>query len=159
MTALTPQRERREAIRAGLRAPLPRLAAELQRVEADLHSLNNVNYGRGRTRLRIRRSAIRVEVAWRGICAALLPIPVARFRVTWRQLRPTGDAAQANVRRPLRLAMRLLPRSSRDRWTDEWRGELAMLRGLPRLRWKLSTLRAILRLAYLLRRPISRSTA
>jgi len=42
---------------------------------------------------------------------------------------------------------------------EEWRGELAVLNGLPRLRWKLSILRAVLRLAYLLRRPTSRSTA
>jgi hypothetical protein len=157
VTALTPQRERREKIRAGLRAPLPRLASGLQRVEADLHSMNNVNYPRGRTRLRIRRSAIRVEVAWRRLSAAWLPAPVAGVR--WRQLRPVGDAAQGHVRRPLRLAMCLLPRSSRDRWTEEWRGELAMLRGSARLRWKLSTLRAILRLAYLLRRPVSRRAA
>jgi hypothetical protein len=38
MTGDTRQKQRRDAIRARLRAPLPGLASDLQRVEADIHS-------------------------------------------------------------------------------------------------------------------------
>jgi hypothetical protein len=156
VTASTPHRQRRDAIRAGLRAPLPRLAAELQRVEADIHSLSRWDsHGRGRTRRRFRRSMIRAEVAWRSLMAAL--VPTARIQVTWRKPRPVEDRANTQVNRPLKLAAYILPPASRDRWTEEWFAELAMLRGGPRLRWTLSTLRGLIPLAYLLRRTTHRS--
>ena len=158
MTAVTPRAQRREAIRASLRAPLPRLAADLRRVEADLHSVYGIDrHGRGSTRLRLRRSAIRARVAWRSLLAALMPGPAARFRVTFRPSAQGGGIARERIARPLRLASCLLPPGSRDRWAEEWRGELALLRGWRRLRWTLSTLRGLIPQAYVLRRTARRS--
>jgi hypothetical protein len=153
VTTRTPQKERRDAIRASLRAPLPRLAAELRRVEADIHSLYGIDrHGRGTTRLRIRRSAIRLKVAWRSLLAALMPAPAARFQVTFRSSRTGSDGAKDRITRPLRLASCILPAASRNRWAEEWRGELALLSGKwRRLGWTLSTMRGLVRQAYILR--------
>jgi hypothetical protein len=161
VTTPTPQRQRRDAIRASLRAPLPRLAADLRRVEADIHSLYGIDrYGRGTTRLRLRRSAIRLRVAWRSLLAALMPAPAARFQVTFRSSRTGSDGAKGRITRPLRLASCILPAASRDRWAEEWRGELALLRGRwRRLRWTLSTLRGLVRQAYILRQATRRSAS
>lgn len=153
MTALSPRAQRRDAIRASLRASLPRLTAELRRVEADLHSSYGVDrYGRGSSRLRARRWAIRARVAWRTTLAALVPAPVAGFEVAFRRSGPADAQARDHLSRPLRLASFLLPPGSRDRWAEEWRGELALLRGWRRLRWTLSTLRGLIVQAYILRR-------
>lgn len=161
MTTPTSQRQRRDAIRASLRAPLPGLAADLRRVEADIHSLYGIDrHGRGSARLRLRRSAIRVKVAWRSLLAALMPAPAARFQVTFRSPRAGSDEAEGRITRPLRLASCLLPAASRDRWAEEWRGELALLRGRRRrLRWTLSTLRGLIVQAYILRQATRRSTS
>lgn len=158
MTAPTLRAQRRDAIRASLRAPLPRLEADLPRVQADIHSVYGVDrHGPGSTRLRLRRSAIRARVAWRSLLAVLMPGPAARFQVTFRPSREGAGAARDRITRPLRLAGCLLPPGSRDRWAEEWQGELALLRGSRRLRWTLSTLRGLIPQAYILRRTARRS--
>lgn len=154
MTSPVPRKQRVDAIRANLRLPLVRLRAELRRVEADLHSVNGIDrHGRGSARLRVRRLSIRTKLAWRSILAALVPRPAARFQVTLRPARGSSDGAAGQLTRPLRLASCLLPRGSRDRWTEEWRGELAVLHGYRRFRWTLSTLRGLIPQARILRRP------
>ena len=161
MTISGSRKERREAIRASLRAPLAALAADLRRVNADIHSSYGFDrHGRGAARLRIRRSAIRFRVVWRTLLAALMPAPAARFQVTFRSSRTTADGAKGRIARPLQIASCLLPAASRDRWAEEWRGELAVIRGRWRgLRWTLSTLRGLVCQAYILRRATRRSAS
>lgn len=160
MTPAASRKDRSDAIRARFRAPLLRLAAERQRVEADIHCLYGIDRsGRGRTRLRLRRSAIRVTVAWRSVLAALVPGLAARFQVAFRPSRDVAGGARDQLARPLRLAACLLPAASRDRWTEEWRGELAVLSGRRRLRWMLSTIRGLIAQAYILRRVARRRAA
>lgn len=157
MNAPSRRQEVGEAIRARLLAPLPRLESELQRVDADIHSLRNAYHRTGLTRRRFRRLAIHGEKTLRSLASILLP--AATFPVALRQIRQGGDAERNSTKRPLRFAIGLLPASSRDRWAEEWQGEIILLKGLARLRWKLSTLRAIVRLAYVLRRPTGRDVA
>jgi hypothetical protein len=161
MTTSGSRKERREAIRASLRVPLAALATDLRRVNADIHSSYGFDrHGRGTARLRVRRSVIRLKVVWRTLLAALMPAPAARFQVTFRSSRTAADRAEGRIARPLQIASCLLPAASRDRWAEEWRGELAVIRGRwRRLRWALSTLRGLVCQAYILRRSTRRSAS
>jgi hypothetical protein len=108
---------RREAIRTNLRAPLAGLAADLRRVNADIHSRYGFDrQGRGTARLRLRRSVIRFRLVWRTLLAALMPAPAARFQVSFRSPRTAADGAKGRIARPLQIVSCLLPAASRDRW-------------------------------------------